>query len=129
MPSLPGSGRSERRLLTMHDTPEWVSGPEVVHLDPRRGQTGLTPCCGLRREDIPYKDRVTIHRDEVTCPSEREPHLMNPAIQREAALSRRAGDALNRLLIVRRMVDEASPDTIDAEFRNRLLKLIDWGKL
>lgn len=107
--------------------PAWATGPEVVHLDPRKGRSGLTPCCGLPRSQIPYRDRVTVYEDEVTCEVARPPLRLNSIVDREAALSRRAGEALQRLLIIRAHIERAMPDLIDAEFRNELLRLIDWG--
>lgn len=114
----------------MGDLPNWVnwSGAEVVHLDPRRGLTGRTPCCNLPRHEVPYRDRITIHPEEVTCELNRGTPPLNSIVDREAALSKRAGEALSRLLQVRGWLDKASPDQIDAEFRNQLLKLIDWGQ-
>lgn len=111
----------------MSGLPSWATGPEVVHLDPRMGRSGLTPCCGLKREELPYKDRVTVDETQVTCEVARRTPIMNPIVDREAALSRRAGEALQRLLTIRAWVAQASPDQIEPEFRNQLLKLIDWG--
>lgn len=109
--------------------PQWLpQRQEVVHLDPRRGLTGRTPCCNLRRHEIPARDRVTDDVDQVTCELMDEPPLINSIVEREAALSRRAGEALQRLLQVRVLIERASPQSIDAEFRNRLLKLIDSGQ-
>lgn len=82
----------------------------------------------MRRGEIPAKDRVTIDSEQVTCELLDEPPLMNSIVEREAALSRRAGEALQRLLQVKALIDRASPELIDAEFRNELLKLIDWGQ-
>lgn len=71
---------------------------------------------------------MTYDPDNVTCELMDEPPLINSIVEREAALSRRAGEALQRLLQVKALIDRASPDSIDAEFRNKLLKLIDWGQ-
>lgn len=41
----------------------------VLHLAPPKG-TGLMPCCGKTPFEVPHADRMTVHRDQVTCHTE-----------------------------------------------------------
>lgn len=42
---------------------------ETIHLCPPSG-TGVMPCCGKVPFEVARTDRLTVHRDEVTCRSE-----------------------------------------------------------
>ena len=39
----------------------------TTHLSPRRGDGGLTPCCGKTVFELPRLDRITLHRHLVDC--------------------------------------------------------------
>lgn len=113
----------------MGGLPEWAFHcSPLVHLDPRAGSTGRTLCCDRLRRELPYRDSVTKDPRKVTCEDMDELSLVNSIVDREAALNRRIREAPDRLLKVRVCIEQASPDLIDAEFRNQLLRLIDWGK-
>lgn len=106
---------------------EFEPGVEVVHLLRSLGRV-RTECCALLRHEIPYKDRVTVHPDEVTCELTRDDRFVNSIVDREAALNRRVEEALPRLLMIRARINRASSSELNADFRNELLKLIDWGQ-
>lgn len=106
---------------------EFGPGSEVVHLITLRGPD-RTECCKLPRHEVPYKDRVTAHPDQVTCEVTWDDQFVNSIVDREAALTRRVEEALPRLLMLRARINRASSSELNADFRNELLKLIDWGQ-
>lgn len=94
----------------------------VVHLNP--SPDGYTACCGRTRQEVRRGDRFTLDWEQVNC-NRANPPRVNSIINREAVLSGRAKGALGRLIELRARLDRASSSTIDEEFRNQLLRIID----
>lgn len=97
----------------------------VVHLLRNRGRVG-TECCNQFRHQLGQNDIVTRDPDKATC--EVTLPIMNPIVDREAALNSRVKEAFPRLMEVRALVDRAMASDISDDFRNQLLELIDRGQ-
>lgn len=111
----------------MAEPPHWSEdGPRVVHHMPPQG-AGKTPCCSMLPFELPRHHSMTEDNTRVTCKGEDEPARMNSIVARRTSLEGRAAGALGRLLGVRALLNRASPDSIDAELRRKLLELIDRG--
>jgi hypothetical protein len=102
-------------------------GPAVVHLISHWNRLDRTECCNLMREELPEGDWVTAIPDRTTCEVTAVAQI-NLIVDREAALNRRAQEALPRLLMLRARINRASSSELNADFRDELLKLIDWGQ-